>query len=302
MPVRLPSLKALRAFETVARHLSFKKAGAELNVTPAAVSHLVKILEEDLGVQLFIRNRNYLKLTKAGQDIYPDIEQGFKQIGQGVRKLDRHYRKAVLKIAVAPAFSTKWLVPHLDSFFCKYPGLDINIHASHDVIDYASEEVDIGIRFGAGQYAGFISELLLADALIPVARPDFVKAHNITTPDDFSNHMLLHDESMRFNENFPDWSAWFSMIGIHCAEAREGPRFSTASDAIEAAISGAGILLTRETLVCHDIAAGKLVRLSGSKLPLRQGFYIVYAEENIKREEVLAFRNWLVQDLVQART
>ncbi len=294
----LPSLKALRAFETAARHLSFKKAGQELHVTPAAISQQIKALEEEFGEALFLRQNRTLVLTHAGRLILPELREGFGGIARAVQRLYDLQSRCVLKVASAPAFAAKWLVPNLESFSGLHPGYDVYVVAAHELIDYDLEHIDIGIRYGYGDYPGLLSEKLLPEALFPVCSPRLIETRSaLRTPDDLRGHTLLHDDSLGFDDTFPDWAAWLAAVGANDVEAIAGPRFNTASDAIEAAIQGAGILLARQSVASADISAGKLVRLFEFDFPLKQSFHVVYSEANIRRPEIQAFRNWLVKEM-----
>lgn len=291
MPERIPSLKALRAFEAVVRHMSFKAAAEELCVTPAAISHLIKTLEEDLQDALFIRLNGGLKLTAMAKSIYPELQEGFLSIERAFQNRIKQSNKHKLKVAVAPAFSTKWLVPNVSKFIEAHPDVDIDIHAAHECIDYKAEQIDIGIRYGLGYFPGLISEKLLSDSLIPVCAPYLVKS---TFRKTLEESAVIHDDSIiRFNSKFPDWFTWLKHINWKGNSVKSGPRFNTASNAIEAAIQGAGVLLTRRSLVMDDIAQRKLVHLFNKQLPIEQGFHIVYEKSDLQRREVSSFHKWL---------
>lgn len=296
----LPSLKALRAFEVAARHLSFKAASNELHVTPAAISQQIKGLEQDLGELLFHRRNRSLSLTDAGRMILPEIHSGFEAFARAMQRLHISKGRHVLKVASAPAFASKWLVTHLERFSSAFPELDIDIYvfAAHELIDYELEQIDIGIRYGRGGYAGLVCEQLLRDALFPVCSPKLAGAGaKFKTPSNLAGQTLLHDGSLDFDATFPDWEAWLTANGVRNFKAIGGPRFNTASDAIAAAIQGAGILLARESLVSGDIASGRLVRLFDINFPIRHGFHVAYRKESQSRPEVRAFRNWLFDEL-----
>lgn len=299
MPRHLPSLTGLRAYEAAARHLSFKQASEELHVTPAAISQQIRGLEEILGKKLFVRRNRSLCLTETGEAMLPDVSDGFDALARATATAITPKTRSVLKVASAPAFASKWLVGNLSKFTQREhtPDMDVCIFASHDVVDYALEEIDIGIRYGRGNYPGLVSEKLLDDALIPVTSPQRQQAGAISASGDLADVVLLHDDSLAFDRSFPTWSDWLEANAVENVDPSLGPRFNTASDAIAAAIEGTGVLLARRSLVMSDIAAGRLKRLFDMEFPLDHGFHLVYRQGVLERPEVAAFRDWLLEEL-----
>lgn len=295
MNYRLPPLNALRAFESAAKHLSFKMAADELNVTPAAISHQIKALEADLGTSLFRRLNRALLLTDAGQLLLPDIRSGFQSFHRAMERLRSRNDNNILTVATAPSFAAKWLVPRLDRFSRAHPDLDVRISASMQMVDYETEGVDIGIRFGGGGYPGVENELLLTDTAFPVCSPALLEGeHPLKTPDQLRFHVLLHDESWRLNyESFPTWGMWIQGAGVEGVDATRGMRFNMTSDVISAAIGGAGVALGRSTMVEDDIAAGRLVKPFDLTVPVEFAFYVVYRKGSLEQPKVAAFRDWL---------
>ncbi|MBG03104.1 MAG: transcriptional regulator [Rhodospirillaceae bacterium] len=299
MNYRLPPLNALRAFESAARHLSFKRAAEELNVTPAAISHQIKGLEADLGMPLFRRLNRALLLTDEGQLLLPDIRDGFQSFHRAIERLRARSSENVLTVAMAPSFAAKWLVPRLEKFNRAHPELDVRISASMQMVDYDAEGVDIGIRFGKGNYPGFVSELLLQDTAFPVCSPRLLEGeHALNSPDELRFHVLLHDESWRLNyESFPNWSMWIAAANIEGVDATRGTRFNMTSDVINAAIEGAGVALGRSSMVEGDLEAGRLVKPFDLDVPVEFAFFVVYREANLQQMKVSAFRDWLREEV-----
>ncbi|MEX2408172.1 MAG: LysR family transcriptional regulator, partial [Rhodovibrionaceae bacterium] len=161
MSRRLPPLNALRAFEAAARHLSFTKAANELNVTQAAVSHQVKALEESLGIVLFKRLNRALLLTEPGQAYLPALREAFDLMDAATRGLLDRGMEGPLKITALPSFAGKWLLPRLHRFRERYPEIDVMVSAKDTLVDFATAEVDMGIRYGRGDYEGLVCDLLL---------------------------------------------------------------------------------------------------------------------------------------------
>ncbi len=193
---RLPPLNALRSYEAAARHLSFTKAAGELGVTPAAVSHQVKMLEDYIGVALFERINRQLVLTSAGEACLPCIQTAFEGLAAAVGTISVAGRSGVLSVSVAPSFAGKWLLPRLERFKIEHPDIDVRVDASMKLVDFASGEVDLAIRYGAGRYSGLVAERLISEAVTPVCSPKLLEGRNpLRTPDDIRFHALLHDDS-----------------------------------------------------------------------------------------------------------
>lgn len=294
MALRLPPLSALRAFEAVARHLSFTRAADELHVTPAAISQQVKGLEEQLGVQLFERSRRAVALTDAGISILPDVQAGFASLS---RVLDRDIRKAhgpALRISVAPSFASKWLLPRLPNFAAQHPDIDLRISATPALADLENDEADLAIRFGVGRYPGLRAEPLFREALCPLCSPRFAKGKRaLRFPADLKNFQLLHDLSLPGDPQPPGWAQWLKLAGAPEVNANRGTCFSLAELALQAAIDGAGVVLGRLALAEVDLAAGRLWRPFEPMLKLNLGYFLVTPKKRPESAEVKCFRKWL---------
>ena len=174
---QLPPLNALRAFETAARHMSISQAANELRVTPAAISHQIRILEDHVGLPLFIRNGRGLALTDAGSAGLRDLREGFARLGAAMDAIDLLGEAGVLSISVAPSFAAKWLLPRLDCFQSAHPEIDVHVSASMELANFVKDGVDLAIRYGAGRYSDVSVERLLAESVVPVCSPEFLKRH-----------------------------------------------------------------------------------------------------------------------------
>lgn len=294
MPARLPPLNALRAFEASARNRSFSRAAEELNVTPAAISHQIKGLEEFLGAKLFRRAKQTLMLTPAGQSLLPGVSKGFAAFGEAMEAFGLFDETGMLTVAVTPSFAAKWLVHRIEHFNLAYPDVDIRMSTSMSLTDYARDGVEIGVRYGRGEYENLISEHLLSTEITPVCSPRLLNGERpLKVPEDLENFTLLHDDSHRHEEMYPDWAMWLRAVGADNVDPSHGLRFDTAGETQNAAVEGVGIALGRTTLVSDDIAAGRLVRVFDLVLPSEFAYWIVYTETSIKRPKVRAFRDWL---------
>ena len=306
---RLPPLNALRAFEAAARLASFSRAAAELHVTPAAVSHQVKGLEDVLGVKLFRRRASGLELTYAGRICQPKLHEGFQRLAEAVEQIRATGAPGVLTIDAAPTFAAKWLAPRLHRFVAAHHGLDVRINAITHLIDARSDEApvneqqpglppgdaDISIRFGSGEYPGMRVDKLLAVSVTPIFSPRVLQGERaLREPRDLLNHALIHD-NIPSDDGRPLWQAWFETVGIEDADIAHGLRFNHASLALEAAADGFGIALGMPQVAAFDLASGRLVA-TFARMPLRSAYYLVCSAERGDRSEVIAFRRWITQE------
>ncbi|MBI1943000.1 MAG: transcriptional regulator GcvA [Betaproteobacteria bacterium] len=311
---RLPPLNALRAFESAARHLSFALAARELHVTPAAVSHQVKGLEEHLDLKLFRRLARGLELTRAGQALRPKLREGFDRLAEAIEELRALEDAATLAVSVAPSFATRWLAPRLHRFVGAHPDLDVRINASTRLIDPGKgelasgdavagspvEDADIVVRFGTGDYPGFRVDKLMPVSVTPMCSPRLAAGeHALRTAEDLRHHVLIHD-NVSSDDGGPLWDAWLKAAGVEGVDTSRGLHFNHAMLALEAAADGMGVALGMPVLAGADLAAGRLVAPLAMLLPLRFAYYVVSAEESgaqgAARGDVAAFRDWLLEE------
>ncbi len=187
-----PPFAALRALEAAARHLNFTRVAEELNVTQSAVSHQIRHLEELWGLKLFDRPPRGLVLTRAGQALAPVVRQFLEDLEQMLGTLQTENKRAPLRVDMLQSFSVKWLVPRLGRFHDEHPDIDIWISTHDELIDFATQDVDVAIRLGQGEYPGLHSTLLLREYVFPVCAPSFAERHKpLNEPADLLNHPLL---------------------------------------------------------------------------------------------------------------
>ena len=297
----LPPLNALRAFESAGRHLSFTKAAAELNVTPAAISHQVKALEVLLEVPLFRRLTRALRLTDAGQAALPTLSQGFDKLAQGAEQMRSHCDSGVLTISVSPSFGAMWLVPRLERFRRRHPDIEIRIDGTDRRVDLARDNTDVAVRYGPGGYHGVRSDWLFGQANTPVCSPALLSGeHPLSQPDDLRHHTLLHID---WKDAEASWRMWLLAAGLHDIDPTRGPCFSEENMAVQAAIDGHGVALVGDMLVADDLAAGRLVRPFDPSLstPLTFSYYLLSAKDSTEPPKVAAFRDWLLEEALASR-
>ncbi len=308
MSYRLPPLNALRAFEAAARHLSFSKAAEELFVTPAAISHQIKALEEHLGVQLFRRLSRSLALTEAAQNCLPKLREGFDCLAGSVEVLREQEDSGILTASMPPALAAKWLVPRLDNFMLAHPEIEMRIAASsglidanggsNDPMDLRRDDVDIAIRFGNGDYPGYHVERMLSLRSTLLCSPRLLKGrHPLRAPADLRHHTLLHSKSVFGYASGALWRLWLARAGVEDIDVERGPWFSDTSLAIEAALDGQGATIAPPLLMLGDIVAGRLVMPFDVTVPLDYAYWIVCPEHAARQPKIVAFSEWLHEEV-----
>ena len=292
MARRLPSLNALRAFEAAARHLSFTRAAAELNVTQAAVSQQVKALEDRLGLSLFRRLNRALRLTDAGQSLFAAANQALDIVAAAVSRLSRLEGAGALTVSTLDSIAVTWLVPRLSRFRELHPDIDVRITTTDRLVDFDRDDVDMAIRYGRGTWPGHSVVRLMSEELFPVCSPALLaKGPPLETPADLRHHTLLHD-SMR-----EDWRMWLMAAGVGgVVDATHGPAFQRSNLVIQAAVVGLGVALARSALVADELASGRLVKPFDISLPAEFAYYVVCPEDCAERPKIKAFRNWLLAE------
>lgn len=288
---RLPSLNALRAFEAAARHLSFSRAADELNVTTAAVSHQIKALEEELGIPLFRRLNRALLLTDAGQTLSPPITEALTLMGAAVDRLHKRDEGGELTVTTLDSFAAIWLVPRLGGFRRAHPEIDVRIATSDDIADFAQTDVDVAIRYGAGQWRDVHAERLMTEEIFPVCAPSLLKdGVPLEKPADLANHTLLHDYGLE------SWRRWLMAVGEVGVEVERGPRYHHSNLVLQAAEQGDGVALARSVLAADALSKGRLIKPFDIALPAEYAYYFVCPTAYLNRPKVKAFRKWMLAE------
>ncbi|KHK49018.1 LysR family transcriptional regulator [Ralstonia sp. A12] len=294
-------LNALRAFEASARHQSFSAAATELNVTPAAVGQLVRSLEEALGTPLFHRSsggRARLVATEAAERALPDIRAGFDRLSIGLERLKEASPNGVLTVTVSPAFAAKWLLPRIDRFQAAWPDTDVRLDTNLKPVDFIAQRVDIGVRYGAGNWAGLVAEKLMDEEIYPVCSPELLRQkRRLRSPTDLAKETLIHDLSVDSHEGFASWDAWLEKAGVTTVTTKRGMRINNSAAVLQAAIDGHGVALARSVMARDDLAAGRLVRLFPEvEFVSALAYYVVYRSESASLPRLEAFREWLLSE------
>ena len=296
MDRRLPSMKALRAFEAAARHLSFTKAADELNVTQAAISHRIKTLEERLNVQLFRRFNRRLELTEAARVYLPSLRSAHDMVAAATDWITAPESSATLRVSVVVSFAAKWLLPRFKRFGQRHPDVDVQITADDRLVNFGGEDFDMGIRFGRGHYPGLRIDRLMEDRIIPVCSPSLLSGrHPLRSPEDLKHHTLLHDLAW-FEDERPGWALWLECAGVHDVDPTLGSGFNLWAMLIDAAVAGQGVALARAPLAEDDIRAGRLVQPFGPSFTTANAYWLVSPPDIADRHNVRVFRDWLLTE------
>jgi LysR family glycine cleavage system transcriptional activator len=291
-------LNALRAFETSARNLSFVKASKELSVTPAAVSHQVKKLEEFLGLPLFRRLQGGLLLTESGQLLSAELREVFLRLDKAMERVIDSDSRGTITLSVAPTFAVMWLIPRLQKFYALHPDIDVRISTSLGLVDFQRDDFDAVIRLGSGQWFGLETIKLFDESLTPMCSPSLLEGPDaLNRPDDLRKHVLLHNHSMDYDPNAPTWRTWLDAAGVSNVEASRGTHFSLPDHGLQASIDGAGVVLGWRFLSAKDVAAGRVVEPFDLTLPLGSSFYLAYPQAHSLRPNIATLRDWLLQEV-----
>jgi LysR family transcriptional regulator of beta-lactamase len=280
-------LNALRAFEASARHLSFTRAGLELRVTQAAISHQVKGLEEMLGVTLFRRLPRGLALTDEGLVLMPVLTEAFERIGATLDRLEHGQIAEVVTVGCNSTFANGWLLQHLDEFRARHPLIDLRLLINNNRVDVAGDGLDLALRFGNGSWHGTQAVHLVSAPLSPVCAP--ATAKRLRHPPDLARETLLR--SYRVEE----WPLWFEVTETPCPTIR-GPMFDSSVTMAEAAVQGLGVALVPVCMFQRDLAAERLVQPFAVEVPAGS-YWLTWLKSKPLTPGMSAFRDWLLLKL-----
>lgn len=300
---RLPPLTALRAFEAVGRLGNVKEAADELNVTPAAVSHQIRALEEHLGAELFSRSSRVLQLTRSGAAFLSSVTKAFDLLHEGADKLSRDCGRERLVVNSLPTFASNFLVPRLGQFHADHPEIEIEVNTVGkfgEPLDLRNIGADVAIRGGlhAGAWPGLVAERLVPEVMFPVCAPSLLQGPNaLRTPRDLARQTLIIVS--RTPEGWPEWldAAQAAGLDVEGADATHGLWFDTVQLAMTAAIEGMGVVIGRRPLVDAYLDSGLLVAPFDVEVTSRIAYWLVYPPQAAATERLQAFRTWLRAEL-----
>jgi DNA-binding transcriptional LysR family regulator len=283
---RLPSLNGLRAFEAAARLGSFVAAGEELNVTQAAVSRLVRLLEDRLGFRLFERMPNGLTLTPQGRALQPGLTAAFDAIAGITQQVAAMRSTPVLTLGVGPAFAVRWLIPRLASFYRQHPDIDVRL-ATGGAINPFKDDWTCGILLGNGDWPGHQAEPMFSADLFPVCARAI--ARRLKKPADLTKEVLLEVQ-----HSPEEWPLWLAAARVKVRANTLGPRFDNYAMALQAAVDGVGVAIGLRPYVEDDLASGRLVAPFKLAVPKGQAWYLVYRSFRQDDAALVVFREWLM--------
>ncbi|HEY0817859.1 MAG TPA: LysR substrate-binding domain-containing protein [Rhizobacter sp.] len=285
---QLPPLSALRAFEAVARHASAKRAAQELNVTPTAVSHQVRALEEWLGTALFLRRPRQLEATPAGRELQAVLAAGFDSFAATTARLRKAVGRRMVTLTTTPTVAARCLMPRLDWMREHHPTLDVRIHATHELVPLEEGEADVAVRYGFGPWPGVVNEPLFDNLFVPACSP----ALGLVAAVDLPKHRLIHFEPRGGRSAPLDWAVWQAQAKVPGLDPGAGPVFTDETHSIAAAVAGQGVALLSRAMVADELARGTLVQPFGPELP-GAPFQLVWPRERADDVAVQAIRAWV---------
>ena len=286
---RLPNLASLRAFAAVARAGSINAAADALSVTQSAVSHQMRGLEADLGVELTRREGRGVALTDAGKRLADPLLRGFDLIERAVSDL-RLAPNAPLVVSVEPTFAARWLVSRLLKFRKSHPEITLHVEPTYELADFARDRVDLAIRAGHGEWPGLVAERITRARIVPMAAPGFLRAARIRAPSDLAGVHLISDDDGEY------WQAWLDGAGLTDVDEALGPHLDDTNLAIAAAAAGQGVALVYEDHVAAELADGRLTHVFADEVEMDFSYFVVHPAGMRLRSAAAAFKDWLLAE------
>lgn len=305
MSLILPGTRALRTFEAAGRHLNFTRAAEEVGLTPAAVSYQIKEIEEQLGLILFTRSSRSMALTAAGAILFEAVSDALDTLQRAAGRARRAGRGAAhLRVSLGARFAANWLLPRLAQFRAAHPAIDLTFDISDQLRDFDADDVDVAIRFGAGDYRGARSARLFDTVVVPVCSPALLATGTrLQEPRDLFHHTLCYVDCKVGDMVWPNWPMWMAAAGIDGFDDSRCVGFSDASHVVQAVIDGGAVGLAELSMIASDLAQGRLLRLFdiGVALGPAYAYHLVYPESSSQDPRVRAFRAWMLSETAPAR-
>jgi len=291
----LPSTALLTAFEAAARRGSITLAAGELSLTQSAVSRQIKLLEEQLGVTLFARERQTIRLTAAGEAYVREIREGLHKISAASFNLRANPRGGTLNLATLPTFGTRWLAPRLPNFLKQNPGVTINLATRLTYFDLRAETLDAAIHFGLREWPGVEMALLRYEQIVPACSPELKRQYGFRMAGDLMKASLLS-----ISTRPQAWDRWFSAQNI-AGQVGQIMHFDQFATVAQAAIVGVGVALLPTFLIEDELANGTLVRAVDLPIESAERYYLVWPPERSNHPPFVAFRDWLLAETAADR-
>lgn len=288
--MRIPPLKYLKTFQLAADRRSFKIAAEQLCITPSAVSHQIKSLEEHLGIALFDRGPRGLSLTEAGRNYLQHMQSMFARLEVVTEQLQIHHGRDVVRLHMPPFFATELLLPRLPAFLESQPDLDIHINTALAPLQLHPLEADISIIVGAAPDEEHCSHKLFSQEFVPACAPQLLERLPVRAPEDLNRHTLITHEPRR-----DGWQRWARLLGFDL-RPRKLARFDTMCAAAQAAEHGVGIALVSSALCRERFARGSLVKLFDAPLETGENYFLIVRIEDAARAHIRALTDWLLDE------
>lgn len=287
----------LRAFEAVARLLSFRGAAEELNLTQPAISRQIKSLEDELGAALFTRGTRHVALTGAGQALRRSVLPLIEQLDATVRQLRQQRRRQPVGVTTFASLASLWLLPRLADFQALHPGVDIRVSATDRMADLDDPELDLALRYCLPEDVPEGSTRLFGERLTPVASPALLARQPIRRAADLAQHVLLEEDDHRHGTRYLSWRHWLARHAQPGLEPRAWMYLNYTYQQIQAALAGQGVALARVALVAEPLARGELVEPLGAagRLASPFAYWLVRWPARNEREGLAAFEQWLLE-------
>ncbi len=288
MEPKIPPLNLLRVFEVAGRRLSFKEAAKELYVTPSAVSHQIKSLEEQLGFALFRRHNRALALTKAGQEMFISVNQHLNALRQDVSRIVRRHGSPSVRAHILPFMASEYVIPNLHHFQMEHPDIELRIETSANALDFELHDTDIGVRLGMGNWPGLVAEKLVCIEATPVCSKSFQERHQMSELSDLTDKTLIQ---IQWQED--PWRRWADQTGVPLENTHQ-LTLDSFVNTLTAAEQGLGVALALFPLAYTWVEQGRLVAPFRERIPVEEAYYLVYRPEDSDREDLQRFVRWLV--------
>ena len=295
----LPPLKSLQVFLVAGESKNFKQAAEQLNVTQAAVSQQIRLLEENLQSKLFERSNKQTMLTEKGRKLLPFIQRAFEELSSGVNVVSGDQNPQVLRISTVHSFSSLWLIPRLQEFQKLHPEIMVQLAPSSELIDFNQSNIDLAIRMGRGGYSDLMEKKIYDDNLIFVASSKMLVGINKNDPEQILRLPWIEDTSSGIQETF---QAYCKSINFKYETLVPVIQSNDALPLIDSAVQARGFLLVNSSLVTEHLRSGRLVKLLNYSSKSPYSLYLVAPKQQFTWEKVKLFESWLVPKLIESFT
>jgi|SRR5579871_1427395 len=288
------TLAALRFFDAVARHGSFKQAALELHVTQGAVSQQIKHLEEALGCALFQRLPRRIALTPEGERFAQVVARSLRELEQAAHAIAAAGARAEVRLRAGPSFALRWLVPRLGHFYARHPHIKLFVTAAYGYFDPANRDFDLAIEMIRGKWPSLETEVLMEEYLAPVCTPRYLKQHPLKRPGDLADRTLLHDAHAWVGaDEDAEWRYWLKEAGARDVDSTQGRFFTLANLSLESALAHQGVALGRASLISELLESAQLVAPFKQRIKSPTPYCLVYPRDLARSPGIQAVIEWL---------